>query len=107
MSYRDGMQWKTGDTVTLHTPLGEKQVRIAGILSSTNASSEAGSLGYIICSEQLFMESIGATGYTAVDIQLAGSSTDETVSAIRGLLPSDISIADKRLSNSESQSSYL
>ena len=106
VSYRDGMQWKAGDTVTLHTPLGEKQVRIAGVLSSTNASSEAGSLGYIICSEQLFTESIGRLGYTAVDIQLAGSGTDETVSAIRSLLPSDVSIADKRLSNSESQSSY-
>ncbi len=106
VSYRDGMQWKAGDTVTLHTPFGEKQVRIAGILSSTNASSEAGSLGYIICSEQLFTESIGAAGYLAVDIQLAGSGTDETVSAIRSQLPSDVSIADKRLSNSESQSSY-
>lgn len=100
------MQWKAGDTVTLHTPLGERQVRIAGILSSTNASSEAGSLGYIICSEQLFTESIGMAGYTAVDIQLAGSGSDETVSAIRNLFPPDSSIADKRLSNSESQSSY-
>lgn len=106
VTYRDGMQWKAGDTVTLHTPLGEKHVRIAGILSSTNASSEAGSLGYIICSEQLFTESIGMAGYTAVDIQLAGSGSDETVSAIRNLFPPDSSIADKRLSNSESQSSY-
>ena len=106
VSYRDGMQWKVGDTVTFHTPFGEKQVRIAGILSSTNASSEAGSIGYIICSEQLHTESTGMTGYTAVDIQLAGSSTDEAVSAIRSLLPPDISIADKRLSNSESQSTY-
>ena len=106
VTYRDGMQWKVGDTVTLHTPLGEKQVRIAGILSSTNASSEAGSLGYIICSEQLFTESIGMAGYTAVDIQLAGSGSDETVSAVRSLFPPDSSIADKRLSNSESQSSY-
>ena len=106
VTYRDGMQWKVGDTVTLHTPLGEKQVRIAGILSSTNASSEAGSLGYIICSEQLFTESIGMAGYTAVDIQLAGDGSDETVSAIRSLIPPDSSIADKRLSNSESQSSY-
>lgn len=106
VTYRDGMQWKVGDTVTLHTPLGEKQVRIAGILSSTNASSEAGSLGYIICSEQLFTESIGMAGYTAVDIQLAGSGSDGTVSAVRSLFPPDSTIADKRLSNSESQSSY-
>ena len=106
VSYRDGMQWKVGDAVTLHTPLGDKRVKIAGILSSTNASGKAGSLGYIICSEGLFVESVDAAGYTAVDIQLAGSGSDETVSAIRRLLPADTSIADKRLSNSESQSSY-
>ncbi len=106
VTYREGMQWKVGDAVTLHTPLGEKQVRIAGILSSANASSEAGSLGYIICSEHLFTESIGMAGYTSVDIQLADSGSDETVSAIRNLFPPDSSIADKRLSNSESQSSY-
>ena len=106
VTYRDGMQWNVGDTVTLHTPLGDKRVKIAGILSSTNASSEAGSLGYIIGSEQLLTESISMAGYTAVDIQLAGSGSDETVSAIRRLLPPDASIADKRLSNSESQSSY-
>jgi putative ABC transport system permease protein len=106
VTYRDGMQWKVGDAVTLHTPFGEKQVRIAGILSSTNTSSEAGSLGYIICSEQMFTESIGMASYTTVDIQFAGSGSDETVSAIRSLCPPDSSIADKRLSNSESQSSY-
>lgn len=106
VSYRDGMSWHVGDNVTLHTALGEKRVRIAGILSSAIASSKVGNLGCIICSEQLFTESIGAMGYTAVDIQLAGSGSDDTVSAIRSLLPPDSSIADKRLSNSESQSSY-
>ena len=69
-------------------------------------SVQGGSLGYIICSERLFTESIGMAGYTAVDIQLTGSGSDETVSAIRNLFPPDSSIADKRLSNSESQSSY-
>jgi len=106
VTYRDGMQWKVGDTVTLHTPSGNKRVKIAGILSSTNASSEAGSFGYIICSEQLFAESVDAAGYTAVDIQFAGSGSDEAVSAIRRLLPADCFLSDKRLSNSESQSSY-
>ena len=106
VSYRVGCRWQAGDTMTLHTPLGEKQVRIAGILSSTNASSEAGSLGYIICSEQLFTECIGRSGYTAVDIQFSESGNDRTVSVIQSLLPPDCTIADKRLSNSESQSSY-
>ena len=72
VSYRDGMLWQVGDVVTLHAPLGEKQVRIAGILSSANASCPAGSLGYIICSEELFTESVGAVGYAAIDVQLGG-----------------------------------
>lgn len=116
VSYRDGMLWQVGDVVTLHAPLGERQVRIAGILSSANASCPAGSLGYIICSEELFTESVGAVGYAAIDIQLGGggrpledgkaADSDGTVSAIRSLLPADCTLADKRLSNEESQSSY-
>ena len=141
VSYREGMLWQVGDVVTLHAPLGERQVRIAGILSSANASCPAGSLGYIICSEELFTESVGAVGYAAIDVQLGGgrlledgkiadsgkpseggkamdsdkladggkltdSGSDRTVSAIRSLLPADCTLADKRLSNEESQSAY-
>ncbi len=116
VSYRDGMLWQVGDVVTLHAPLGERQVRIAGILSATNASCPAGSLGYIICSEELFTESVGAVGYATIDIHLGGggrpledgkaADSDGTVSAIRSLLPADCTLADKRLSNEESQSSY-
>ena len=141
VSYREGMLWQVGDVVTLHAPLGERQVRIAGILSSANASCPAGSLGYIICSEELFTESVGVVGYAAIDVQLGGgrlledgkiadsgkpseggkamdsdkladggkltdSGSDRTVSAIRSLLPADCTLADKRLSNEESQSAY-
>lgn len=72
VSYREGMLWQVGDVVTLHAPLGERQVRVAGILSSANASCPAGSLGYIICSEELFTEIVGAVGYAAIDVQLGG-----------------------------------
>ena len=141
VSYREGMLWQVGDVVTLHAPLGERQVRVAGIMSSANASCPAGSLGYIICSEELFTEIVGAVGYAAIDVQLGGgrlledgkiadsgkpseggkamdsdkladggkltdSGSDGTVSAIRSLLPADCTLADKRLSNEESQSSY-
>ena len=91
----------------LHAPLGERQVRIAGILSATNASCPAGILGYIICSEELFTESVGAVGYAAIDIQLGGggrpledgkaADSDGTVSAIRSLLPADCTLADSLL----------
>lgn len=38
--------------------------------------------------------------------KLTDSGSDGTVSAIRSLLPADCTLADKRLSNEESQSSY-
>ena len=42
--YRDGMAWAVGDTVTIHTSAGDKQVTIAGILATTNARNGAGSM---------------------------------------------------------------
>lgn len=66
-----------GDNMTVTVPDGsQKQYRITGTLADMGS------------------------------IQLAGSGSDETVSAVRNLFPPDSSIADKRLSNSESQSSY-
>lgn len=106
VTYHDGMQWTVGDIVTLHTSEGDKQVTIAGILSTTNAKSGAGSNGYMICSEQSFIDIAGDLGYTTVDVQFSKAGDDDTVSAIRNLLSDDASVSDKRLSNSEAQSSY-
>jgi len=106
VSYRDGMDWKIGDTLTLQTSAGDTQVIIAGILATTNANNAAGSEGYIICSEQTFMELVGELGYTTIDVQFSKEGNDDTVSVIRSLLPSDSAVSDKRLTNSEAQSSY-
>jgi len=43
---------------------------------------------------------------TRVDVQLSGSGADSTISAIRSLIPTDRNVSDKRLTNSEAQSSY-
>lgn len=104
--YRDGMDWAVGDTITIHTSAGDKQVTIAGILATTNAKNGAGSNGYMICSEQTFVDIAGDLGYTTVDVQFSKTGDDDTVSAIRNLFPADSSVSDKRLSNSEAQSSY-
>lgn len=106
INYQDGMKWNVGDTLIVHTEAGEKQVRVAGILSTINASKPAGDSGYIVCSEDTFMSIAGDVGYQTIDIQLSKDSSDETISSIQGILPSDSSISDKRLSNSEAQSSY-
>lgn len=104
--YRDGMQWNVGDIVTFHTIAGDKQVRIAGILSAINAGNEEGNNGCMVCSEETFIDLVGDLGYTVIDIQLSQTGDDDTVLAIRNLFPDDSSVSDKRLSNAEAQSSY-
>ena len=106
VSHQENADWKVGGSIVIHTPKGERTVRIAGILSETFASSGAGTDGYIVCSEPAFASLAEKNGYTSIDIQLADTATDETVSAIRSLITSDCNISDKRLTNFESQSSY-
>lgn len=108
VTYQDGQHWHTGDTALLHTPAGDQQVTVCGVLATATASAVngAGSGGYMICSEQTFSAWFGDTGYAAIDVQLSGAGGEDTVSAIRALLPADSSISDKRLTNSESQSAY-
>ena len=105
VTYQNGVNWKAGDTVILHTPSGDKQVTIAGILEAASAGTAGGS-GYMICSERAFAALAGDSGYTAIDVQFSSAGGDDTVSAIRNMIPSDSTVSDRRLTNSESQSSY-
>ena len=108
VTYQDGVNWNVGDTIVLHTSSGDKQVTIAGILSTATASTvnSAGSSGYMICSEQTFAALVGDLGYTTIDVQFSSAGGDDTVSTIRSMIPSDSTVSDKRITNSESQSSY-
>ena len=106
ITYQDGLTWNVGDTLTLHTSAGDKQITIGGILTTANAVNRAGTYGYLVCSEPTFIEIAGDSGYTAIDIQLSSSGNDDTISAIRSLVPADSNVSDKRLTNSEAQSSY-
>ena len=106
ITYQDGLTWNVGDTLTLHTSAGDKQITIGGILTAANAVNRAGTYGYLVCSEPTFIEIAGDLGYTAIDIQLSSSGNDDTISAIRSLVPADSNVSDKRLTNSEAQSSY-
>ena len=105
VTYQDGVNWNVGDTAVLHTSSGDKQVTIAGILATATASG-AGSSGYMICSEQTFAALVGDLGYTAIDVQFSSTGGDDTVSTIRSMIPSGSTVSDKRITNSESQSSY-
>lgn len=106
MTYQEDASWNVGDTLTVHTSGGDKTVTIAGVVTTTNAVNSAGSFGYMICSEPTFTEIAGNSGYTTIDVQFSKAGDDATVAAIRNLLPEDSSISDKRLTNSEAQSSY-
>ena len=108
VTYQDGINWNVGDTVVLHTSSGDKQVTIAGILATATASgvNGAGSSGYMICSEQTFVTLVGDLGYTAIDVQFSSAGGDDAVSTIRSMIPSGSTVSDKRITNSESQSSY-
>ena len=108
VTYQDGVNWNVGDTVVLHTSSGDKQITIAGILATTTASgvNGAGSSGYMICSEQTFAALVGDLGYTAIDVQFSSAAGDDAVSTIRSMVPSGSTVSDKRITNSESQSSY-
>ena len=108
VTYQDGVNWNVGDTIVLHTTSGDNQVTIAGILSTATASTvnSAGSSGYTICSEQIFTTLVGDLGYTTIDVQFSSAGGDDTVSTIRSMIPSDSTVSDKRITNSESPSSY-
>ena len=60
----------------------------------------------MICSEQTFTALVGDLGYTTIDVQFSSAGGDDTVSTIRSMIPSDSTVSDKRITNSESQSSY-
>lgn len=106
MTYQEGANWNVGDTLMIHTSDGDKTVTIAGVLTTTSSVNRAGSFGYMICSEPTFTEIAGQSGYTTIDVKVSKTGDDATVSAIRNLIPEDSSVSDKRLTNSEAQSSY-
>lgn len=106
ITYNEEETWNVGDIISIQTIYGEKQVTVAGILTTANATNKSGSNGYMICSEKTFTDVVGDFGYTTIDTQLFKSGNDDTVSMIKNLFPKDSIVSDKRLSNSEAQSSY-
>lgn len=104
--YQNGTDWQVGDSAVLHTPSGDRTVTVAGVLASVSAGAAHGADSTMICSEQTFAALMGDTGYAAVDVQLAPAGGDDTVAAIRELVPPGSTVSDKRITNAEAQSSY-
>lgn len=89
-----------GDTLELSSGNEQKEVTVAGVLSSSPFDQVKG-VETVICSETTFRELTGETNYTIVDIQLFNNATDDDVNAIRSLAGSTIQFSDRRAGNRE------
>lgn len=99
-----GFSAEVGDKMELETKLGRQIVTVAGVLSYVPFDGGEAT-GTLICSESLFRQLTGETGYTILDIQLKNLS-DSVVDEIRGIAGSDYSFSDQRASNQEVRAVY-
>lgn len=94
-----------GDTLLVNIGDEQKEISIAGLLSSAPFDS-SDSVENIICSEATFRRLTGYTDYTIIDIQLSNDATDYDVNEIRGLVGAGADFSDSRLSNSQARGAY-
>lgn len=94
-----------GDTITIHTPAGLRDVSVVGVLSYTQFSREEGQ-ETVICSESLFQELTGERNYTIIDAQLNDDATDGDVDTLRKMAGDELLFSDRRMSNSETRGAY-
>lgn len=94
-----------GDTLALDLGNGQKEVAVAGLLSSSPFDRVKG-VETVICSETTFRQLTGETGYTIIDIQLSNQATDDDVSAIRSLAGPHIQFSDQRAGNHEARGAF-
>ncbi|EET61153.1 hypothetical protein BRYFOR_06798 [Marvinbryantia formatexigens DSM 14469] len=101
---KEGFPAETGMEIELQTENGVQKVTIAGVLSY--APFDGGDeTGILICSEDLFRQLTGETGYTILDIQLEDKS-DSAVDEIRSLAGNGYTFSDQRMSNQEVRALY-
>lgn len=99
-----GFSAKAGEKIELETKLGPQTVTVEGILSYApfGGSTDAGTM---ICSERLFRELTGESGYTILDIQLNDQS-DGIVEEIRSTAGNGYNFSDQRAGNREVRAVY-
>ena len=99
-----GFTAQAGDEIVIETKLGSQTVTIAGILSYAPFNS-GGETGTLICSEDLFRQLTGESGYTILDLQLKDRS-DIAVEEIRNIAGNSCNFSDRRAGNSEVRAAY-
>ena len=95
---------QVGDEILMKTKLGIQTVTVAGILSYAPSDSDRKTVT-LICSEDLFSQLTGESGYTILDIQLKDRS-DSAVEEIRSIAGDSYDFSDQRAGNSEARSAY-
>ena len=60
----------------------------------------------LICSEELFRELTGESGYTIIDVQFNSQVTDQDVEDIRSLAGEGVTVADNRMENAQVRGGY-
>ncbi len=94
-----------GDTFSLNLGKGQKEVAVAGLLSSSPFDREKG-IETVICSDATFQQLTGKTGYTIIDIKLSNSATDDDVNEIRSLAGANTQFSDQRAGNHEARGAF-
>lgn len=103
--YEPQNEIRTGDVAEIDAGGQSEKIRITGMLSECPFDSAAG-VGTVICSEDTFRQITGQSDYTVIDIQLAGSATDDDVYAIHQMTPSRYVFADERMGNRSVRGTY-
>lgn len=110
LAWREKEQIPADSRIRLHLGGVEKEVSVVGFLgdvsfrSGRNANTGSGETT-LVCSEELFRELTGETGYAVLDLQVQPDITDAEVQQIRRQIEqacgASISFSDKRMSNRE------
>ncbi len=110
LAWREEGQVPVGSKLTLSVGGEDREVSVVGILgdvpfSHGTAANTGSSEVLLICSEALFRDLTGETGYAVLDMQMEQAIEETEVQQIRKKIEqacgSGISFADKRLSNQE------
>lgn len=98
-------KFNVGDELILKIDGEEKPVKIVGRLAESmfDVTDEVANL---ICSEDLFQELTGESGYTNIDVQFTNKVTDHNVEDIRKLAGDGVIISDNRMENEQVRGGY-
>lgn len=92
---------QVGDTIQL----GEKKLTVAGVLKDSPFS--ATDQPTVICSEALFEEITGESGYAVLDVQLSRNATAEEVDALCALAGETYRFYDRSAQNKDVKNTYF